>query len=215
MYSNFYSIGALVLIPLHEVFIYPIVNRCYKNVSYIGKLITGVLLRFVYFCTYLALITYARYTFTHPVVRQEHNTTLACLFHATPDFLGETLDYKWAIFMEIVLVLSDLYTIAACMEFYCAQVPYSMKGIFAGCMYGFDAIFMTFSLLILLSFRLKSIDWGTGTLSCGFWYSLTILVYMLITFTALAIVAKWYKQRKREDVLPNEHIFAENYYSKD
>ena len=29
-----------------------------------------------------------------------------------------------------------------------------------------------------------------------------------------AVVAKRYKRRKREDALPNEHIFAEEYYSK-
>jgi hypothetical protein len=31
---------------------------------------------------------------------------------------------------------------------------------------------------------------------------------------ASIVVKRWYKKRKREDVLPNEQIFAERYYSR-
>ena len=37
---------------------------------------------------------------------------------------------------------------------------------------------------------------------------------MVIFFAVLLILIKHYKNRKREDVLPNEHIFAERYYDK-
>ena len=215
IYSNFYSIAALVLIPLNEVFIYPTFNRCFKNLNSIRKFIIGAVLKFGYYCTFLALITYARHSFTHKIAGASSNDTLPCLFHDNPDFLSETLDYKWTIVLEIILVLSDLFVAIAFMEFFCAQVPYSMKGLIAGCIYSVIGTFMVSSQLMLLPFSSESVHWGTGTLSCGFWYLLTLLVYMLITFTVFGIVAKWYKRRKREDVLPNEHIFAENYYSQE
>ena len=66
----------------------------------------------------------------------------------------------------------------------------------------------------LLPFTMTSLEWGTGTLSCGFWYVLTSLIYLLIVMVALVIAMRWYKKRKREDVLPNEQIFAERYYSR-
>ena len=55
--------------------------------------------------------------------------------------------------------------------------------------------------------------WGTGIISCGFWYGLLIVIVELSICAALLLLTRWYKKRKREDVLPNEHIFAERYYS--
>ena len=99
-------------------------------------------------------------------------------------------------------------------EFWCAQVPYSMKGLVVGITYGLGALFIALSQATSLPFKSKSIAWSTGALSCSFWYLLTMLVYMFIVSIGFVLVAKWYKRRKREDVLPNEHIFAEEYYSK-
>ena len=55
--------------------------------------------------------------------------------------------------------------------------------------------------------------WGKGTLSCGFWYILLLATVDVGIFLILAILTRWYKKRRRQDVLPNEHYFAERYYS--
>ena len=57
--------------------------------------------------------------------------------------------------------------------------------------------------------------WGTGIISCGFWYALLLLVVEVLVSFMLTAIQKWYKKRKREDVLPNKHIFAERYYDRD
>ena len=57
--------------------------------------------------------------------------------------------------------------------------------------------------------------WGTGIISCGFWYALLLLVVGVVSGFVFTALLKWYKKRKREDVLPNEHIFAERYYDRD
>ena len=54
--------------------------------------------------------------------------------------------------------------------------------------------------------------WGKGIISCGFWYGLTLLAIEGTAGIVLHLILKTYKRRKREDVLPNEHIFAERYY---
>ena len=219
IYSNFYTIATLVLIPLNEVFIHPLFNRCLPNLSAFRKFFIGGILRFVHYGTLLALFTYARYEFIHNT--NENGTltnatvTLPCIYQGDPTFLSETLDYRWTILVEIVLAVSNQFMLVACIEFYCSQVPYSTKGLLAGSVYGMIFVFVGLSQLLAIPFSIKSITWGVGTLSCEFWYQLTQLLLILALLTIFVLTAKWYKRRKREDVLPNEHIFAERYYSRE
>ena len=142
------------------------------------------------------MFTYARYKFIHNTNENGTftNATLPCIFHGHPNFLSETLDYRWTILLEIVLAL---------------------KGLLLGSVYGMIFVFAGLSELLAILFNINSITWGVGTLSCEFWYQLTLLLLILALLTIFVLTAKWYKRRKREDVLPNEHIFAERYYSRE
>ena len=215
IYSNFYAIASLVLIPLNEVFVHPLFYRCLPNLTAFRKFFIGGTLQFVYYGTLLALFTYARYNFIHNTNENGTltNVTLPCIFHGHPNFLSETLDYKWTILVEILLALSDLFVLVGGIEFYCSQVPYSMKGLLLGSVYGMAFIYVGLFQLLAIPFSIKSVTWGVGTLSCEFWHQLTLLLLLLALLTIFVLIAKWYKRRKREDVLPNEHIFAERYYS--
>ena len=51
---------------------------------------------------------------------------------------------------------------------------------------------------------------GTGVIGSGFWLGLLLLITEMVVGTMLIVVHRWYKKGKREDVLPNEHIFAES-----
>ena len=42
---------------------------------------------------------------------------------------------------------------------------------------------------------------------------LLLTIVDLGIFLILVILTRWYKKRQRQDVLPNEHFFAERYYS--
>ena len=123
------------------------------------------------YATILALITYARHQYIK-LDKATSNTTLQCLFYGGSNSLGDMLDYRWAVLLESLLAASDLLMLIGGIEFYCAQVPYSMKGLVAGILYGLLGLFMMLSGVISLPFKMKSLGWGTGTLSCGFWYCL-------------------------------------------
>ena len=98
-------------------------------------------------------------------------------------------------------------------EFFCAQTPYSMKGLVIGIVYGLLILFALLEIILPTFFLTTIVHWPTGTISCTFWYLLTKLILSLLAITTLLLVMRWYKNRKRDDVLPNEHIFAERYYS--
>ena len=211
----FYSITGLLILPLYEIVVHPLFHSCLPTLQSYVKTYIGSTLCIVRYAIVLALITYARQNYAH--ITPSSNATLSCIFyqsHGSMDFLSETLDYRWIIILEALEVISELFVTIGALEFYCAQVPYSMKGLVAGIAYGLLALFLMLSQGLLLPFKATSLEWGTGTLSCGFWYVLMILIYLLIVMAASVVVMRWYKKRKREDVLPNEQIFAERYYSR-
>ena len=88
-----------------------------------------------------------------------------------------------------------------------------MKGIILGV--GFHSVVSSLGLnsATTIPFQHKASIWGTGVISCEFWYALVHVTLCTIGCIATAIVTKCYKKRKREDVLPNEHYFAERYYT--
>ena len=215
VFNNFYSITALLIVPLYEIVVQPLFYSCLPTLLSHVKFFIAFTLRIVRYAIMLALMTYARQHYAH--ITPSSNATLSCIFyqsHDSMDFLSETLDYRWIIILEVLIAISDLLVAIGALEFYCAQVPYSMKGLIAGVIYALLGFFMMLSQGLLLPFKMTSLEWGTGTLSCGFWYLLTLLIYLLIMMAASVIAMRWYKKRKREDVLPNEQIFAERYYSK-
>lgn len=88
-----------------------------------------------------------------------------------------------------------------------------MKGLMFGAVYGSVAIFALIGyglaqpLILLPSI---SSTWGTRMFSCGFWYLVLISSFLILVFDSaiLAVLGKLYKNRKREDILPNEQIFT-------
>ena len=95
-----------------------------------------------------------------------------------------------------------------------AQSPHSIKGLIhvIGAGYGSIFLFTMIGFGISWPFTKHSSTWGTGIISCEFWYSLLIVFILVIVSVILLAFGKWYRKRKREDVLPNEQIFGEWYY---
>jgi hypothetical protein len=114
---------------------------------------------------------------------------------------------------EFLFAASGTMLVIGTIEFYCAQVPYSMKGLVAGCYYGCLGLCVMFNYGLSQVFRSKLHVWESNTtFNCGFWYLLIKLIPLAIAAFTVAVTIK-YQKRKREDILPNEHIFAEQYYS--
>ena len=63
------------------------------------------------------------------------------------------MDYRWTVLSESLLAVLELMVIMGGNEFYCAQVPYSMKGLTAGIIHAFLGMFMALSQVVSLPFK--------------------------------------------------------------
>ena len=201
--------SCVVMFPLYELFIYPSFHRCLEMMKSHWKFILGVLLLIADIIALLVIETVGRYKYLEST---NYNTTIPCIGHGT---LSTSMDFRW---MAIPLFLHSLsasvFGIGA-IEFIASQAPYSMRGLIMGTAYCMFALCAAVGIGISIPFTRQLSIWGTGIISCGFWYALLLLVVEVLAGFMFTAIQKWYKKRKREDVLPNEHIFAERYYDRD
>ena len=214
--NNVYVLIGLLLIPLNEFLIYPLFHRCI-SIKIRWKILLGTLFELAGFIVLIILITYARSKYyTEPEsTSHSHNYTLHCLFHEKSNSLmNDIIDYRWFILVEFLFAASNTILLIGTIEFFCAQVPYSMKGLMAGCYYGCFGLCVMFNYGLSRVFRAKLHVWESNTtFNCGFWYLLTKIIPVAMAAFTIVLSIKYHKKRKREDVLPSEHIFAEQYYS--
>ena len=213
--TNVYVLIGLLLVPLNEFLIYPLFYRCI-SIKIRWKVLLGTLLGLAGFIILLILITYARSKYTElESTTHSHNYTLHCIFHEKSNSLmNDIIDYRWFILVEFLFAASSTMVLIGTIEFFCAQVPYSMKGLVAGYYYGCFGLCVIFNYGLSQVFRAKLHVWESNTtFNCGFWYLLTKIIPAAMVAFIIALTIKYHKKRKREDVLPNEHIFAEQYYS--
>ena len=208
--SGLYFIVGTAMVPLHELVVNPLFHRCLPNPQSTHKFIMGAILRIGNLLILLTLVTVARYSYQST---GNGRRSLPCLFHGPVGFLGAYVDYRWSALPQIMYAASDLMIFIGTLEFICAQVPYSMKGLVLGTTFALLGLYLPTFTAMQFIFKKKSVNWGTGVVSCGFWYFLTKLFLQVATSVAIYMMIKLYKKRKREDVLPNEQIFAERYYS--
>jgi peptide/histidine transporter 3/4 len=203
---------ALILIILHEFFLYPLFHRtwCYPRILSLYKGLIGVLLHMARIFLLLAYEVVSRHNY---IQNNGHNVTIDCLFHTTHGSLSESFDFRWMMIPDFLQSVSLMMIYLGTFEFLAAQVPYSIKGLMVGLALCSTFLFGAIWFVVSIPFNKKLSIWGTGTISCGFWYTLLLIVTQICCCVILIILTKWYKKRKRQDVLPNEHIFAENYYS--
>ena len=149
-FNGTYFLTATVLIPINEFFVYPIFHRCLPYFKIYSKFIAGAIFRITKYITLIGLITYARYHYIkeNAEVTYHPNVTITCLFQANSGSLRNALDERWFILPQILSSLSDLLIVICMIEYFCAQVPYSMKGIIAGITYALLGLFMALGKLI-------------------------------------------------------------------
>ena len=208
--TTFFS--ASIAIPVYEFLIYPVLRRYFHWVKSYFKFGLGVLLQIGRAIAFMVIVTVARDNYLE---ESGHNATIQCIFleHSTGGDLSTVLNSKWLIIPNILDSLSIATLGIGGIEFICAQTPYSMRGLVFGVAYGSVAAFSLIGYGISQAFMTPSSYWGNGKFSCGFWYLLLVLLLLVINGTVLTVLGRWYKMRKREDVLPNEQIFAERYYA--
>ena len=199
------------LIALHEFLIYPTLQKYFSWVTSRRKIFIGVVLLLAKIVSLMVIELMARDAY---LKQHGHNVTLECIVLGQRSHLSSDFDSRWLYLPNIFGSMSLLMLFIGTFEFLCAQSPHSMRGLLFGVSYGNTAIFATIFYAIQVPFSRSVSSWGTGIISCEFWYFLTILLFTLVHCVLLFTLLKFYKNRKREDVLPNEHIFAERYYSK-
>ena len=204
----FFHIWAFCL-PFYEVLIRPFLHSCMVVVSKSQALLVfGVLSLMMTILSIMSIEMVARHNSLH----DNGNITIQCVEFGT---LGNGIDYRWlAVPCALYSISVSQYAIGT-FQFIAAQSPYLMRGLIMGSAYGLFFLSAAVGIAISVPFTRNLSVWGTGLISCGFWHAVLLLTVEGVTGIVLVVVLKKYKSRKREDVLPNEHIFAERYYDKD
>ena len=214
-YNNYYVVANIIpqsealLIMLYEIFIFPIFQRCCPQVTSLHKFIIGALLQTATFLVFMIFEILSRKSYLE---ENGYNATVSCTFYYDQR-LATKFNYNWMVIPHALMALSTLMMVIGFLEFVSAQVPYSMKGVILGV--GYCSVVATTSLCTVLRipFQQRLTIWGTGVISCGFWYTLLYIILSVFGCIVGVLIVNWYKKRKREDVLPNEHYYAERYYT--
>ena len=198
-----------ILLPFYEFLVYPFLHcTCISVIVSRSQVIT---------CSGLVLLMLAVVSLMSIELLARHNSlsgnvTIQCVSFGA---LKNSIDYRWLAVPSALYSVSLALCIVGAIRFVSAQSPYSMRGLILGSAYGVVFLSAAVGVGISVPFTQNLSVWGTGIISCGFWHALLLLTFEGVAGIVLAVVFKRYKSRKREDVLPNEHIFAERYYDRD
>ena len=138
---------------------------------------------------------YNYYVQQHDIMNSGLNEThnVECMFYESRGALSLSLNYKWTAIPQFIHSTSMALIFISGLEFLCAQVPYSMKGLVFGTTYGFGAISTAVALSLSFLFKEKLFNWSTGVISCGFWYFFQVLVVIIMISVFASVILKWYK----------------------
>ena len=204
-----------ILIILNEIIIYPNINRicvyiiCCPRIKSLSKVIIGAFLQLLCLVVLILLDILSRHI---QLNNNRYNTTLECDFYRQSGIQKGKLSTIWLVLTSYLQNIAFLFIMIGIIEFLYSQSPYSMRGLIFGMQYMLMILLSVPAVIIIGAFREHFSIWGTKTISCGFWYMLTVIVIYSIVWAIFLCLTKKYKMRKREDVLPNENFFAERYY---
>ena len=215
--QQIYIFSWVIVVPFYEFVFYPLFHKCLGKLGSQIKGVLGLLLLVASIVAVMILLVVARHNTLEQIVsKHHHNATIQCIFHEDNGTaaLSLGLDYQWMAIPNILYSLSLMTLSIGALEFVISQTPYSMRGLLVGSTYGMLALFAMLTVALSFPFTKMPSIWGSGIISCGFWYTLLLGLVTVVLGSIFGVVIKYYKKRKREDVLPNEHIFAERYYAK-
>ena len=212
--TNTVYLGVTLLIILNELFLYPLFHRCIccVRIKSLWKFMVGIALQILRLILLMVFDVISRRNYLN---NTEYNVTIQCVFFERDGLLSQSFSNRWLVIPQYIQYTSLCITFVGVIEFICSQVPYSMKGVIIGAQYTLILILSIPTLAIVLLFQQDLSIWGKEIISCEFWYALLAIIANLFVFFTLMWLVKRYKMRKRDDLLPNEHYFAERYYSQE
>ena len=208
----------ILLLVLNEFAIYPLFHPLctlsdLNRIKSLSKIMLGLILNLINLFILMALNLTSRHLY---LFSNGYNSTLQCYLYERNGILHSTVSEEWFIIPRFFLVLSSMFFVVGIIEFLSSQSPYAMRGTLFGMLFStISIIFLVPGVAVIAVFLQHFTFWSTKTVSCGFWYILIVIIIYSIGLAVFLYLKKRYKMRKREDVLPNEHIFAERYYSQE
>ena len=197
--SNTIPYCTSVLIVLNKVFVYPIFNRCCLCLTSLHKIFIGEVLLVATFLALLIFETLSRHAYLE---LNRNNATVSCIIYVDQT-LAQTFSYKWIAIPDTCFVLSLTLMAIGGLEFISTQVPYSMRGVIFGiALCSVIATPVLNTAIVTPSWQKESI-WGTGVISCGFWYALVHIILCTIGCIMNVIIKV---QRARKDALPTNRF---------
>ena len=201
-----------LLIVLNETLLYPVFHRykiCLPRIKSLSLVIIGIFLQTLRIVSLMVFDVLSRQLYLN---QNGHNATIHCILNEKSVILQNLLSPHWLVIPHYLYHFSILFGIVGIIQFVASQSPYSMRGLLLGILYIMIFVLSIPFLVLLILFK-EILIWGTKTISCEFWFLLIVIIITLAAGIALVYLTKRYKMRKREDLLPNEHYFAERYYS--
>ncbi len=191
----------VVAIPLYELFVYPlardVVPSMLKRIGLVAVLSVSLSL-------YLLSLDF--------VGHSQADVPVPCMFLYEHTYLH--IHYLWVeIPFNVVIGIQYMIFYITTIEFIFAQSPQAMRGLLTGLALAVIWFFTATGNYLL--FDLWSRNWKSvySTPSCGVWYFLSTTLIGFVCLLVLVIVARWYKQRQRDEQV-NEQAFVEEYYDR-
>ena len=126
------------------------------------------------------------------LANNNYNCTVSCIGRGT---LSGSMDFRWMAVPQLLYSLSISMVTIGAIEFIASQAPYSMRGLIMGTICCMLALCAAVGLGISIPFTRQLSIWGTGIISCGFWYALLLLVVEILVGFMLFAMLRWYKKR--------------------
>ena len=203
LFQDTVQFSGVLLIPMYEFLFFPLFHWFLAKINSQRKFILGVLLLIAATIIVVGFVSVTNLNF------QKTNDT-ATMYNSTETTV---LDYRWLAIPSFLRSVSVALLLIGAIEFIVSQTPYSMRGLIMGTAHAMLGLYTALGVAINIPFTDRSTEHFNSGIS--FWYAQLLLIMELLVGILLILIMRWYKKRKREDVLPNEHIFAERYYERE
>ena len=163
----------VILVPLYEFVVYPILHKYLPSVKIYQKFLAGMALQLARLITLIVLDVAANKTYI-----EEHgkNITINCFSYL---HTNSSISSKWIALALLLQSTSLIMLSIGGIEFLASQMPYSMRGLITSTGYGSIFLFVLVEYGIYWPFTHLSTTWGKEIISCEFWYLFSVLLVLI------------------------------------
>ena len=185
-----------ICILLHQFVIYPCFSR------YVPSMLKRICLGLGF-----ALISSMSYFILVLIGYENKKSSGDCLLRSDDAVIP--INYQWGLIPELTCGLCNYFISVNSLEFVIAQSPTNMRGFIVGMWYGAIGV----GEVIIMNFYRPFVYIHADPFGCIFYYFLAKSMLILLILVAFLCLAKHYKLRVRENIVPVYQI-AEEYYER-